>query len=122
MNTLQFLDAIKRKHDLTSDYQLGKFMDWPHPRVSNYRNAARTFGDETCMEVAKALDMELEFVLTSIAAERAKCPAAKKAYRNLARISAAAVICAAVTFGGLSVGNSAPDSARTGYTLYALYL
>ena len=40
MKTVDFLDAVKARHRLTSDYKLAKFLRWPTQRISSPRWSA----------------------------------------------------------------------------------
>lgn len=99
MKTIDFLDAIKRRHHLATDYRLGKFLRWPQGRVSMYRTGRREFDDASCVQVARALDLPAAYVLACISAARAKNDETKRAWQDAAKLlkkGAAAVILATV--------------------------
>jgi len=108
-NTLEFLDAVKARHQLTSDYQLAKFLGVRQATISGYRNGSRALDETMAMKVAAALALDPAHVLACIAAERAKDEAIKKAWRRAAAATAAAVLgaVALVHLAQLGAGDSA---------------
>lgn len=89
-----FLDAVKAKHGLTSDYQLSKYFGWNQQRISKIRSGA-TFDDEAAAQVAAALDLEAGYVMACMAAQRAKTDQVRKTWEKAARVlggTAAAVL------------------------------
>lgn len=126
MKTVDFLDAVKARHRLASDYQLCKFLGWTTSRVSLYRTTPRELDDDACIQIAKALDMPAPYVMACIAAARAKSAESKHAWEKAAKLlktGSAAVILAAA----LLLSQNAPGSSRlqqsavksTSYTLCA---
>lgn len=90
--TNDFLDAVKSKHGLTSDYQLAKFLNFRQQRISIYRHHG-AFDDDACITVAQALSLEPSYVMACIAAERTKSEKAKAVWSKLAkRLSAVAAV------------------------------
>ena len=67
--TIQLLDLLRDK--LGSDYRTGKVMDIDQSRVSKMRTGKGVFTDTQGLEVAKILGLKEEYVLLSLAAERA---------------------------------------------------
>jgi transcriptional regulator with XRE-family HTH domain len=85
MNTTrELLAAVKRRHHLTSDYQLGKFLGISAQRISKYMSGNVTLGDEAAMTVADALGIERGRVLAIVASERARSDQAKREWLKLA--------------------------------------
>ena len=129
MNSAQFLDAVKAKHALRSDYQAGKFLGIKQGRISMYRTGRRQFDDATCLLFAKALDLGPLHVIAEIQAERAKEPELERVWKALARMTKKATV-AALTIIILGSASMAPMPADGGlqtaerevtvYTLYAL--
>lgn len=70
--TAQWLDAIKARLDLPSDYAAAKVLNVTRSAVSAYRNGRSTFDDDTAFLVAEILDVNPLEVLVSSRAERAK--------------------------------------------------
>jgi hypothetical protein len=54
MDSVQFLDAVRAKHDLPSDRKLAAFLNIPGGRVSLYRTGTRKLDPDACLKVAKA--------------------------------------------------------------------
>lgn len=84
--TVDFLDAVKKKHGLTSDYQLSKLMGCTHSSISGYRHGKSKMDEDTACKVAELLNLEPGYVLSCIAAERAKSPEAKAAWKHTAEV------------------------------------
>jgi hypothetical protein len=84
--TIEFLDAVKTRHGLTSDYQLSKHLDCTHSAISNYRMKKNFLDDSIACKVADDLGLESAYVLACIAAERAKKPEVKKAWTHAAEM------------------------------------
>lgn len=84
--TEQFLDAVRAKHGLTSDYQLAKHLKIRPSRISNYRNGISLFDEETCLLIAADLELDPGYVFACIAAERANKPAVKAAWKHAAAV------------------------------------
>ncbi len=96
MKTTEFLDAVRARHGLTSDYQLARFLGVKQPTVSRYRTGGGSFDEAMCLKIARALELEPGYVLAAIAAERAKPAEVKAAWSALAKRLAAAVGAAAI--------------------------
>ena len=84
-NTAQFLDAVKARHRLRSDYQLAKLLNWSTSRISQYRTTTRELDDDGCVQVADKLGVSPLYVLASIAAERASSATVKRHWRAAAK-------------------------------------
>lgn len=93
--TIEFLDAMRVRHCLRSDYQLAKFLGVRQQTISNYRNRKSGFDEAMAIKVADALGLDHAHVLACIAAERAKSEAVKKAWQRAA--AATAAVLAALT-------------------------
>lgn len=82
-STIEFLDAVKTAHGLTSDYQLSKFLGVTHQSVS-LSMAGKTFlGDETAIKVADALKIDPAIVLAAVHFERAKKAQEKEVWKGI---------------------------------------
>lgn len=89
MQTNDFLDALKDRYNIGSDYALAKFLGINPNNVSNYRRGVSCLDNDRAMKVAELLDMPPGYVLASIEAERAdrmKKEAAGKAWRHAAAL------------------------------------
>lgn len=71
MTTADYLDAIKAKLGLTSDYAVSKVLGVRTSSVSRYRNGVSAFDDEVCFKVGELLDVNPLEVIVAVRAERA---------------------------------------------------
>lgn len=92
--TLEFLDAVRAKHGLTSDYQLAKFLGVRQSTISNYRNRNGGLDERMALKVAAALDLDAAHVLACVAAERTPDAEVKKAWQRAAAATAAVILSA----------------------------
>ncbi|WP_426078885.1 DUF3693 domain-containing protein [Janthinobacterium sp. PSPC3-1] len=72
--TIEFLDAVKEKLGITSDYALAKRLGFSLSTVSNYRTGRRILDDDAALDIAMALEVHPFEVIASVNAERAKTP------------------------------------------------
>lgn len=72
--TIQFLDAVKEKLGIESDYALAKRLGFPFSTMSNYRTGRRILDDDAALSVALALDIHPFEVIAAANVERAKTP------------------------------------------------
>lgn len=84
--TVEFLDAVKAKQELESDYALAKWMQVSFKRISNYRTGRSHFDGEMCLRVEKILGMPEGYVSSCIEAERAKVGPVQKMWRHVAEV------------------------------------
>lgn len=84
MNTPEYLDALRAKLNLPSDYALAKQLGLTRQAISNYRAGTNHFEDEIAMEVAKILEMHPGIVLLDMRRQRAKNPETKAVWTTLA--------------------------------------
>lgn len=108
MKSADFLDAVRAKHGLTSDYQVHKFLGIAQSRVSMYRTGRREFDDQTCIVIADCLGESSLYVMASIQAERAKCTEVKGVWEYCAKIGKRANGAALLAFSVLLA--SVPES------------
>lgn len=71
-STAEWLDAVKARLDLPSDYAAAKVLGVTRQTVSGYRTGRATFDDEVAFLVAEILDVNPLEVMVSSRAERAK--------------------------------------------------
>ena len=69
ITTVMLLDLLKEK--LGSDYKTAKALEIPHQRISQLRTVGGVFTDEQGLKSAEILDFPLEWIIVSLAAERA---------------------------------------------------
>lgn len=116
MKTVDFIDAIRERHHLTTDSAVGDLLGVGRASVSAWR-LGRTFFDEpVCVKVAGLLDLEPGYVMACVHAERAaraNQPVVSAAWERTARAlrGAAAVAIAAAT---LFIFSPTPVHAATG--------
>ena len=92
-SSLQLLDAIKKRHKLTSDYQLAKILGVTTQRISHYRaGRRRAFSEETALRVAELLQVAPGYVLAIGAGERAKEESVRKAWEKAAKTLAGTAV------------------------------
>jgi predicted transcriptional regulator len=84
MKTAEYLDAVRARLKLSSDYALAKALQITPQAVSNYR-VRKTFGDDVAIRVADVLGIPRGKVLADMAAERAHSDEARKAWKEAAR-------------------------------------
>lgn len=117
--TLDFLDAVKARHGLPSDYALAKKLGVTHQMISRYRTGKELLGDLSAIKVASLLEIDSGIVMAAVHAERAKSDQERTAwnaiFEKLGGIAAALLI----GIGGMSApspaqASSAPISAQSG--------
>jgi transcriptional regulator with XRE-family HTH domain len=108
MKTIDYLDAMRAKLRLTSDYQLAKRLAVSHQRISNYRTMRSTFDATIAARVAEILEIEPIKVIADTEIERATKPEHRKLWETIAAKVAAGVLVA------IGAGISVPD-VRAGF-------
>ena len=93
MKSADFLEAIKKKYGIKTDYRLGQILKISPTRISMYRTSEREFDEATCELVAIELDETIEFLLAEIQAVRATRTKHEVAWRRLARVARKARRC-----------------------------
>lgn len=79
-DTNQYLDAIKAKHGLTSDYQLAKLMGIRQSTISGYRAGRSHFDDLMALKVAELLGIQPIEVIAAANVARAKTTEVRKVW------------------------------------------
>lgn len=74
MNTIEYLDAVKQRRNITSDYALAKVLGVAQSTVIGYRSGRRIIDDEVCLTISQILNIEPLTVIATANAERAKTP------------------------------------------------
>lgn len=72
LTTNEFLDAVKAKHGIASDYKLGQFLELSENAVSHYRKGRSLFDTSVSLKVADALGIDRAFVVACVEHERAE--------------------------------------------------
>ncbi|KVC55115.1 hypothetical protein WT10_32615 [Burkholderia stagnalis] len=70
--TVEWLDAVKARLDLPSDYAAAKILGVTRQAASGWRNGRQTFDDEVCLRVAEILELDPFEVLATVKIERIK--------------------------------------------------
>lgn len=70
--TVQWLDAVKARLDLPSDYAAAKALNVTRSAVSKYRLGRSVFDEKTCIRVAEILGVDPLEVIASARVESAK--------------------------------------------------
>lgn len=74
MKTTEFLDSVRQRLDLPSDYALAKALGVTRESVSQLRNGKSSMGIETAMKVGEILQIDGHAVYAMGQIERAKKP------------------------------------------------
>jgi hypothetical protein len=109
--TSQYLDALKERLNVTSDYALAKHLGIRQSTISSYRHRGSHFGEDLSIRVAEILEIDPGEVLAAMAAERTKCPAARKAWARLSDSLMAGLLACFIGVSGMA---PAPVSASSG--------
>ncbi len=81
--TIEFLDALKAHTGATSDYALAPILGITRSAVSKYRNKHDFFSDAMAIKAAQILEIDTDFALLAIRAERARTPDEKAVWRSI---------------------------------------
>lgn len=94
MNTTRdFLQAVKARHCVRSDYALAPLLGVTRASVSRLQNGKDFLGDSTAITVGKLLQIDPAFVVACAHAERAKETAEKSLWQGLADRLAPETLC-----------------------------
>ena len=80
-----FLDDLRAKFGLTSDYQLAKLLGMAPQQVCRYRRARSTFDDTTAARIAGMLKVEPGYVAACMNAQRAQTDQARRMWERAAK-------------------------------------
>ena len=104
-----FLDDLRAKYDLASDYQVAGMLGLKRQQVSAYRTGKHTFDDNIATRVAELLDVPAAYVMACMAAQRAKSPALRKTWEKAAKTLAGTAVALLVGCSVLAAGHGAFD-------------
>ncbi len=90
--TVQFLDAVRDRYGLTSDYQLAKLLGVGQTNISRYRNRGGTMDDHIAIRVAELLKLDPGYVLACVQAERAATEEVRKIWTKTAKALAGTAV------------------------------
>lgn len=74
MNTIEYLQAVKTRLDITSDYALAARLGITRSAVSKLQQGGVSFSDDVALTIAEILKLNPLVVIASANAERAKTP------------------------------------------------
>lgn len=74
MKTVDYLNRVKNRLGISSDYALAKALGMGRSNASSLMNGKTTMGDETALKVAQILDVHPVIVLADVHAERERNP------------------------------------------------
>jgi DNA-binding transcriptional regulator YdaS (Cro superfamily) len=72
MNTLDYLERLKRIHHIESDYAAAKLLEVSRHVVSGWRTGRHTFSTRECFKVANLMGINPGLVIADVEAERAE--------------------------------------------------
>lgn len=72
MNTLEYLDAVKKRIGKDSDYAVAKALQMRSSTISGYRSRGGQMDDEIAAKVAAILDLHPGLVMLDMHRERAR--------------------------------------------------
>ena len=74
MKTTEYLDAVKSRLEISSDYALAKVLGIARESVNAFRSGRSAMGIETCLKVGEILSVDGHAVYAQGQIERAKKP------------------------------------------------
>ena len=109
----EYLDAVKKRLDLPSDYAAAKALGVTPSAISKYRLGRASFDDLTCLRVAEILGVDEIEVIAAANAARANDPRIRRVWENVWGKATGATVTAAVAacIVGLAIAPSPAQSA-----------
>ena len=107
MKTIEYLDAVKQRHSLPSDYALAKLLRVDQTTISTYRSGRGEMDATTAVKVAELLAVNPLSVIASVELARAKKDDARKIWLRYAAV----VVLSTSAIGG---GPDGPGNATAG--------
>lgn len=83
MNTLEYLQAVKTRLGIQSDYALAKALGITQPTVSGYRAGRSRIDDDVALRIAEILGKNPLEVIAAANAERSKSPEMREKWTHL---------------------------------------
>jgi len=80
-----YIDEIKRKHGITSDYAVSKLLDVPRQSMTNFKNGRSSFDTNLVFKVAELTGHNELEIIANIRASKEKDPAFMKKWQALAK-------------------------------------
>lgn len=103
MDTNEYLNEVKARHGVTSDYKLAQLLEITRSRLSGYRTTNRNMDDLLCLRVEKLLDLPAGSVLLDIHAQRSKCPESKTLFQKLSKQLISGSMAMSLTLSGFQI-------------------
>lgn len=91
--TVEFIDALKARNGVPSDYALAKVLGVTQQTVSRWRVGKDFLGDSTAITVGKLLQIDPAYILACSHAERARQEPEKAIWQGLAAKLAPETLC-----------------------------
>ncbi|WP_186082820.1 DUF3693 domain-containing protein [Burkholderia gladioli] len=118
--TVEYLDEVKARHDLPSDYAASKALGVTPSAISKYRLGRAYFDDLTALRVAELLDINPLEVIAAANADRARDTDTRKVWENVWGKATGAVATAVLAAGVITA--AAPSTAKASETPQAASL
>lgn len=83
MNTLEYLDAVKKRLGIESDYAVAKTLKLRASTISGYRMRGGQMDDEIAAKVGGVLGIHPGLVVLDMHRERAKTPAEQSIWQDI---------------------------------------
>lgn len=83
MNTLEYIDAVKQRRGIASDYALAKELGIAKQTMSSYRKGKTHFDDAVCRRVAELLGIHPGLVMLDMQRERSQSPESHKVWQEV---------------------------------------
>lgn len=83
MTTVDYLDRVKARHGLTSDYALAKLLGLTRASVSLLRSGRNRPDDSTAIKIAHLLGVDPGLVVAQAHADRAKTPEERAVWESI---------------------------------------
>lgn len=83
MNTFEYLDAVKKRLGVDSDYAVAKALEIRHSTISGYRSRGGQMDDEVAAKVAAVLGLHPGLVVLDMHKERAKTPEERTIWQEI---------------------------------------
>jgi transcriptional regulator with XRE-family HTH domain len=107
----EYLDAVKKRLDLPSDYAAAKALGVTPSAISKYRLGRASFDDLTCLRVAEILGVDEIEVIAAANAARANDPRIRRVWENVWGKATGATVTAVLAVSILGLA-AAPSTAR----------
>jgi hypothetical protein len=124
--TVQYLDALKARFDLPSDYAAAKYLGVTRAAVSRYRSGHGVFDEKVAIRVAELLSLDPLEVIAACKAESAPDLHIRRVWENAwgkatgAAVTSAIAACIVGLAAAPSPANSTPLEPDNGSSLHVM--